>query len=276
MPLRSSEWTRVKRLASSASCAAYASRPTFVAAKVPPCGDHEAAGHDGVPGALDDRVGLAGEQGLVDLQAVGLHDLAVDHHLVAGAQFDDVVEHDLRGGHRDGGPVPPDRGPGLADDGQAVQGLLGAPLLDDADRGVRDDDEAEQAVLDRPHDQDDQEQPADDRVEPREDIRPYDFGHRARRPYGYVVDLPARDPFGDLRCGQPGFRGHFGAHAIRHEFDGTCRSAPAPLEIRPFRDIQGYLGVGLIPEADPYRPPLIPRPQPGAVRPAGPVRTRAR
>lgn len=36
MPERSSEWTRVKRLASSASWAAYASRPTFVAVNAPP------------------------------------------------------------------------------------------------------------------------------------------------------------------------------------------------------------------------------------------------
>lgn len=35
MPLRSSDFTSVNRLASSASCAAYASRPTLVAVKVP-------------------------------------------------------------------------------------------------------------------------------------------------------------------------------------------------------------------------------------------------
>lgn len=36
MPERSSDWTSVKREASSASCAAYASRPTLVARKAPP------------------------------------------------------------------------------------------------------------------------------------------------------------------------------------------------------------------------------------------------
>ncbi len=36
MPVRSSEWTSVNRLASSASCTAYASRPTFVAVNAPP------------------------------------------------------------------------------------------------------------------------------------------------------------------------------------------------------------------------------------------------
>lgn len=36
IPLRSSEWTSVNRDASSASCAAYASRPTFVAVNAPP------------------------------------------------------------------------------------------------------------------------------------------------------------------------------------------------------------------------------------------------
>ena len=48
--------------------------------------DDEAAGHHRVAGLLEDRVGLTGEQRLVDLQAVGLDDLAVDDDLVAGAR----------------------------------------------------------------------------------------------------------------------------------------------------------------------------------------------
>ena len=149
MPLRSSEWTRVKRLASSASWAAYASRPTLVAVNAPPPATTKLPDITWSPGCLEDRVGLAGQQRLVDLQAVGLQHLAVDDDLVAGPELDDVAEHDLGGGDLGGDPVAPDAGPGLADDRQGVQGLLGAQLLDDADAGVGDDHEAEQAVLDR-------------------------------------------------------------------------------------------------------------------------------
>jgi hypothetical protein len=47
--------------------------------------------------------GLAGEERLVDLEPARLHDLAVDHHLEAGLQLEQVVGHDLAqpdvGGH---------------------------------------------------------------------------------------------------------------------------------------------------------------------------------
>ena len=46
-----------------------------------------------IAGVLRDRVGLAGEQGLVDLEVGLLEHLAVDDDLVAGSEFDDVVEH---------------------------------------------------------------------------------------------------------------------------------------------------------------------------------------
>ena len=60
-------------------------------------GDDEAARHHRVAGIFRHRVGLTGEQGLVDLEVGLLDDLAVDDDLVAGPEFDDVVEHDLAG-----------------------------------------------------------------------------------------------------------------------------------------------------------------------------------
>ncbi len=88
-------------------------------------GHHEAAGHHRVAGVLVDGVGLAGEQRLVDLQAVGLGDLPVDGDLVAGPQLDQVAEDDLGVGQLGAAPVAPDPGVGLADDGEAVEGVLG-------------------------------------------------------------------------------------------------------------------------------------------------------
>lgn len=52
MPLRSSEWTSVKRDASSASCAAYASRPTRVAVNAPPPATTKLPDITGSPGFL--------------------------------------------------------------------------------------------------------------------------------------------------------------------------------------------------------------------------------
>ncbi len=49
-------------------------------------GDHEAARHHRVAGVLGHRVGLAGQQGLVDLQVVLLQHFPVDDDLVAGAR----------------------------------------------------------------------------------------------------------------------------------------------------------------------------------------------
>ncbi len=46
---------------------------------------------------LVDWVGLAGQQRLVDLEALGLDDAAVDDDLVARSELDDVVEDDLAG-----------------------------------------------------------------------------------------------------------------------------------------------------------------------------------
>lgn len=57
MPLRSSEWTSVKRDASSASWAAYASRPTFVAVNAPPPATTKLPDMTSSPGCL--RTGSA-------------------------------------------------------------------------------------------------------------------------------------------------------------------------------------------------------------------------
>ena len=178
-------------------------------------GGDEGAGHHLVARALDDRVGLAGEQGLVDLQAVRLADLAVDDDLVARADLDEVAEDDLGGGDLARSAVPAHGRLGLADHREAVQGPLGAPLLEDADAGVGDDDEAEEAVLDRRDEEHDHPEDADDGVEPGEDVGAGDLGQRAGAADGDVVDLAACDRLGDLGRGQSGLGRHGGRGGVR-------------------------------------------------------------
>ncbi len=107
-----------------------------------PDGDEAARQHVGAD-LLVDGIGLAGQQRLVDLEALGLDDVAVDDDLVAGTEFDDVVEDDLVGRQRGHRSVAPDHRLRLADDGELVERALGAQLLDDPDAAVGDDEQAE-------------------------------------------------------------------------------------------------------------------------------------
>ena len=133
MPARSSERTSVNLLASSASLAAYASaRPWSPGRRRCPA-TTKLPDSTSVADLLVDGIGLAGEQRLVDLEALGLDDLAVDDDLVARTEFDDVVEDDLVGRQRRHRSVAADHRLGLADDGQLVERALGAHLLDDPD-----------------------------------------------------------------------------------------------------------------------------------------------
>ena len=110
-------------------------------------GHHSAAAQHLVADGLHDRVGLAGEQRLVDLEVVADEHLAVGDHLRAGAQLDDVVEHEFVHLHFVHRAVAHDVGPGRVDDAELVEHLLGAQLLDDADHAVGDDHATEQRVL---------------------------------------------------------------------------------------------------------------------------------
>ncbi len=147
---------------------------------------------------LGDRIGLASEQGLVDLQTLGLDDRAVDDELVAGAEFDDVVEDDLVRRQRRYRPIAPNRRPGLADDGEPIERAFGADLLDDSDPAVGDDEQAEHPVDDGAGGEDDRQQHPEDRVDPSEHVGLGDLYDGARCPFGYVVGRATGHPFGDL------------------------------------------------------------------------------
>ncbi len=60
-------------------------------------GDHEAAREQLVAHVLGHQVALAGEQRLVGLHVLAAGHAAVDHHLVARVQHQQVAEHQLAG-----------------------------------------------------------------------------------------------------------------------------------------------------------------------------------
>ena len=170
------------------------------------------AGRDERPGQhlvarrLVDRVGLAGEQRLVDLEAAArstspsttTSEPAPASSTSSSTTSPTATSRDLA--------VADDPGLRRRQHREPVERALGAQLLHDADAGVRDQHEAEQRVLERPDDEDDREHRAEQRVEPREDVRAHDLGDRPRRGGRDVVDLPAGDALGDLGRGQASCR----------------------------------------------------------------------
>ena len=166
--------------------------------------DDEASRHHPVAHILGDRIRLAGEQRLVDLEVVLLDDVSVDDDLVAWAELDDVVEHHFARRPRLGARLPAHRRFRLPDDCELVQRLLGAQLLDDADRAVGDDQQPERAVDHRTGRQHDDQQHAEDRVDPGENVGAHDLRDAARGPCRDVVGLTLGYPLGDLGIGQPG------------------------------------------------------------------------
>jgi hypothetical protein len=170
----------------------------------PGAGDHEAAGHHGVPGPLGHRVGLPGEQRLVELEPVAVQNGAVDGDLIAAGQLEHVVQHDLLRLDLGDRSVADRPGPRGGQDRQPVQRPLGADLLRHPDAGVDHEHRAEQRVLGRPDDQHHDEQRAEDRVEPGQHVGAEDLADAAARSRRYRVDLPGRDAGPDVRLAQAG------------------------------------------------------------------------
>ena len=165
---------------------------------------HEAARHHVVAGHLVDRVGLPGEQGLVDLEAHRVEHLPVDADLVAGAQHHQVVGHQLLDPDLLLGAVAHHAGPGSVEHRQPVEGALGPDLLDDADGGVEDQHDAEQRILELAYRQDDHQQGAQQEVERGEDVGLDDLADGATGGVGDVVGATVGPALVDLGPGEPG------------------------------------------------------------------------
>jgi hypothetical protein len=138
--------------------------------------NHERSRERPVADPLADAVGLAGEQGLVRLQPGRGEHLAIHHDLVARAELEHVAEHDLAHGHGPDHAVAHHGGLGRVEHREPVEGALGPQLLDDPGGRVGDQDQPEQGVLERADDQDDDQQPAQQRVERGQQVGPQDLG----------------------------------------------------------------------------------------------------
>ncbi len=86
-----------------------------------------------VGGLLVHRQGLAGEQGLIGLQVVGLDQHAVSGHAVPFQQHHEVARHQLLGIDALSLAIADDQGPGAGQVLEGVQRPLGAPLLHQGD-----------------------------------------------------------------------------------------------------------------------------------------------
>ncbi len=113
--------------------------PDLLGLVVAAAGGAEAAREQGVAVGLEDEVGLTGEERLVDLEPALAAHAPVDDYLVAGAQAEQVADHDLRGVDLALGAVAHDRRLGARQDRDAVDGALGADLLKEADERVGQD-----------------------------------------------------------------------------------------------------------------------------------------
>ena len=183
---------------------------------VPCAGRHEAARQDAVADRLVDRVRLPGQEGFVHLQADGVHNHAVHHHLVAGSQLQQVVCHHTRHLDVGGSSVADHTGPGSREDGQLGEGSPGTEFLDGPDDAVGDDHPGEQGVAGESGHEDQGEQGTHDGVDRGQDVGPEDLAGRPDRRVGDVVHPAAGDAFGHLGGGeafQP--RGVRGGRAFR-------------------------------------------------------------
>ena len=152
---------------------------------------------------LGDRLALAGQQRLVEVEPDGGDDVTVDDHLVARPQHEEFVGDDLAHREFDVVAVTPRQRLRSVQELELVQRVARPELLHDADDRVGDDDARKQGVLRKPGDQDQDEQRRDDGVDRREDVGAHDLAQRANRSVGHVVGASVGAPFGHLRCGQP-------------------------------------------------------------------------
>ena len=217
MPSISSDFERVNFLVSAASRWAYASAPTAVAWKAPDPATTMEPESTWSPVLLSTASDFAGEQRLVDLQPVALEHGAVGQDLVPGLQPQHVVEHHVADGDLRDGTVPHDPGGRGVQHREAVERPLGPHLLHDADERVPDDHETEQRVGGGADGEDGDEERAEDGVEAGEDVAADDGGERPARLLVDPVDLPRRDPLGDLGGRQARGRGRDGRHRTHEE-----------------------------------------------------------
>ncbi len=161
------------------------------------CGN-KAAGQQFVALFLPHGFGLSGEERFVDFQSVRGNDGAVRDQLVAGLYAADVAENDFVDRNLDEASGTENLCAGRRDDGQLINELLDAQLLDDADRGIGDHDADEQHIFDLSRcDDDDGEKEVQD-IEIGDRMCPDDLPYRFLMiVFGYI-DLAFRSALCDF------------------------------------------------------------------------------
>ena len=174
-----------------------------------------------------DGARLAGQQRLVDLETRRRQHCAVNAHLVAERQIDDIIEDNVPSGHHRERTVAQNRRLRSIDDSEGIEGALRTQLGNDTDHGIDDHDAAENAVAQVSEEQNDDRRCDDDRVEQRQHILTDNRGHRPRGAVLHAVDSAARNTLGHLSGAQA-------ALIDVHVLNGHRRS-PHPWRYAPAR-----------------------------------------
>ena len=160
---------------------------------------HRGSGQDAVAGARAHGIGFAGEDGLVDFQAVSLYDGGVGRHLIPAAQTQDVIEDDVGHVDLDDPPIAHGARSRRLKDGETVERALGAHLGERARGGVENHHEAEQGVGPPAHEEHEDERGRQDGVEDREDVGAQDRDHGTGGAHPIGIGAPLAHACGDLR-----------------------------------------------------------------------------
>ena len=156
----------------------------------PAARDDTRARHELAPRRRRHRIGLTGEQGLVDVEPVRFEHDGVGRHLIARGKYEHVVEHDLPHGDFADDAVAQHAGLRCVEHRKPTQRELGPKLLRHPDHDVGDDEEAKESVLPVAEYEQQREAAAHDEVEEREQIGLHDAPERATGVARHDVGLP--------------------------------------------------------------------------------------
>ena len=166
-------------------------------------GDHEAARQQPIADLLVHRLGLAGEQRLVGLQARAGPHHPVGHQLVAGAQVDQIVGTTSSTAISCGAPSRITRTWGALSTASRSSVRLARSSCPMPTSALVTSTMPNRASCGCADGQDHGQQHAQDQVEPGQDVRAQDVGDRAAGAFPARVRQPPRAPLADLRGAQP-------------------------------------------------------------------------
>ncbi len=166
--------------------------------------DHDGTRQHFLARVLGHRLGFTGQQRLVELQAVAGTHGPVGGHLIPRTEIAEVAQHDLVDRDLLHLAVADDPCLGCGEHREPVERPLRAPLLHDTDQRVEQQHEAEQRVLTLAEDEDEHEHRAENRVEPRQDVRAENLTERAAGAIVGDVHLALTHTQGDVIRREPG------------------------------------------------------------------------